>query len=83
MIFDFFKKSGGYSNVVPFPGPTPYIQPPEQKQPEVLYSVGRTDVDTLMTLKMGHTTLTMTKHICKDLIAQLELVSNQLKGIEL
>jgi hypothetical protein len=82
MIFNFFKKSDGHSNVVPFPSPTPYIQPLEQKQPEVLFTVGRTDVDTLMTLKMGHTTLTMTKHICKDLIAHLELVSNQLKEKE-
>jgi len=57
-------------------------EPQQRKEPEVWYTVGRTDVGTLMTLKMGHTTLTMTKHICKDLIAQLELVSNQLEDIE-
>ena len=55
---------------------------PPQKEPEVYYSVGRTSVNTLMTLKMGYTTLTMTKYICKDLIAQLELVSNQLEDVE-
>jgi hypothetical protein len=71
-MFDFFKKRE-------YPVP---IMPNPPKQPEVWYTVGRTDVDTLMTLKMGHTTLTMTKHICKDLIAQLELVSNQLKDVQ-
>ena len=66
------------------PKPTEYIEPPEppRKEPEVYYSVGRTSVNTLMTLKMGYTTLTMTKYICKDLIAQLELVSNQLEDVE-
>lgn len=66
------------------PEPTEYIEPPEppRKEAEVFYSVGRTDVNTLMTLKIGHTTITMTKHFCKDLIAQLELVSNQLEDIE-
>lgn len=66
------------------PEPTKYIEPPEppQKETEVLYTVGRTDVNTLMTLKIGYTTITMTKHFCKDLIAQLELVSNQLEDVE-
>ena len=73
MMFDFFKRREY---------PIPTMPEPQRKEPEVWYTVGRTDVDTLMTLKMGHTTLTMTKHICKDLIAQLELVSNQLKDIE-
>ena len=70
-MFDFFKKPE-------------YKLPelPPRKEPEVFYSVGRTDVDTLMTLKLGHTTITMTKHFCKDLIAQLELVSNQLEDVE-
>ena len=74
-MFNIFKR---FEDV---PLPTPYIELP-RKEPEVWYTVGRTDVDTLMTLKMGHTTLTMTKHICKDLIAQLQLVSDQLKDIE-
>ena len=81
-MFDIFKRRE-YPTVPTMPdpayGPTPE---PRRREPEVLYTVGRTDVDALMTLKMGHTTLTMTKHICKDLIAQLELVSNQLKDIE-
>lgn len=72
MMFDIFKKRE-------YPVP---IMPNPPKEPEAVYTVGRTNVDTLMTLKIGHVTLTMTKHICKDLIAQLELVGNQLKDIE-
>ena len=63
------------------PKPIEYIKP-APKEAGVFYSIGRTDVNTLMTLKLGHTTLTMTKHFCKDLIAQLELVSNQLEDVE-
>jgi hypothetical protein len=63
------------------PEPTEYIKP-ELKEPEVWYSIGRTDIDTHMTLNLGHTTFTMSKQLCKDLIAQLELVSNQLEDIE-
>lgn len=77
-MFDFFKKR---EYKMPEPPQRYNIEPP-RKEPEVFYSVGRTDINTLMTLEIGHTTITMTKHFCKDLIAQLELVSNQLEDIE-
>ena len=80
MIFDFFKKSG-HSNVVPFPGPTPYIAPPEPETPEAIYNIGVTREGTYMTFKMGHTTLTMSKLGCEQLIEQLEVFKNQLKEI--
>jgi hypothetical protein len=75
-MFDIFKRRE-YPTVPTMPDPA-YGPTPAPKEAGVFYSIGRTDVDTLMTLKMGHTTITMTKHFCKDLIAQLELVSNQL-----
>ena len=72
IMFNFFKRRECKMPELP-----QYIEPP-RKEPEELYSVGRTNGNALMTLKLGHVTLTMTKHVCKDLITQLELVSNQL-----
>ena len=71
-MFDFFKRREYKVPEIP-----QYIEPP-RKEPGEWYAIGRTDVDTHMTLKIGHTTFTMSKALCKDLIAQLELVSNQL-----
>ena len=83
MIFDFFKKRE-YSNVVQFPEkvPYPYIEPPEKIAPEAIYSIGATSEGTHMTLRMGYTTLTMTKQGCQDLIDQLEVFKNKLTDEE-
>ena len=80
MIFDFFKKRD-YSNVVPFPEkvPYPYSEPIEQIAPKAIYSIGATSEGTHMTLRMGYTTLTMTKQGCQDLIDHLEVFKNKLR----
>jgi hypothetical protein len=81
-MFDWFKKPD-YSNVVKFPEPVPYIVPTkEESTPESIYSIGTTAEGTHMTLKMGHTTLTMTKTGCQNLIDQLEVFKNQLSDDE-
>lgn len=80
MIFDFFKKPT--SNVVPFPGTVPYIDPPVgEPDPTTLYSIGVTD-DNRMTFVVGHNTLTMSKAGCHNLIIQLEMFKNQLRDEE-
>jgi len=78
-MFNWFKRPD-YSNVVKFPAPmTPYIESPkEEPSPEAIYSIGVTAEGSHMTLKMGHTTLTMTKTGCQNLIDQLEVFKNQL-----
>ena len=83
MIFDFFKKRE-YSNVVQFPEKvsSPYSEPIEQTAPEAIYSIGATSEGTHMTLRMGYTTLTMTKQGCQDLIDHLEVFKNKLKDEE-
>ena len=79
MIFDFFKKDD-YTNVVPFPGTVPYIEP-LKKEPAQLYSIGVTN-DNRMRLNIGNSQLTMTKEGCHDLIMKLEVFKNQLKDKE-
>jgi len=77
-MFDWFKKPD-YSNVVKFPAPVPYIEPAkEEHTPDSIYSIGMTAECTHMTLKMGYSTLTMTKSGCQNLIDQLEVFKNQL-----
>jgi len=62
---------------------TPYIDPPSQEKEAVtIYSIGVTDQGTHMTFIMGHTTLTMTKIGCEQLIEQLEVFKNQLKVLD-
>jgi len=80
-MFDWFKKPD-YSNVVKFPVPAPYIAAPTQeKETETMYSIGVTN-DNHMTLKMGHSTLTMTKAGCHNLIVQLQVFKDQLRDKE-
>lgn len=81
-MFNFFKKPE-YSNVVKFPeqikSTTPYI---EQPTPEELhYTIGVTSEDRIA-LKIGYSTLTMSKAGCEDLIEQLEVFVKQLKQKE-
>jgi hypothetical protein len=81
-MFDWFKRPD-YSNVVKFPDSVPYIVPPkEEPTPDCIYSIGVTAEGSHMTLKMGHTTLTMTKTGCQNLIDQLEVFKNQLSDDE-
>jgi hypothetical protein len=82
-MFDWFKRPD-YSNVVKFPAPmTPYTETlKEEPSPEAIYSIGVTAEGSHMTLKMGHTTLTMTKAGCQNLIDQLEVFKNQLSDDE-
>ncbi len=81
-MFDWLKKTE-YGNVLKFPEPikvpTPYI---EQPQPEELhYTIGITSEDRIA-LKIGYSTLTMSKTGCEDLIEQLEVFVKQLKQRE-
>ena len=84
MMFDWFKKRE-YSNVDPFPEPkaVPHIEPPapKEKEPVIHYKIGHTD-DNRISFIMGHTTLTMNKQGCENLIAQLELYKDQLSKEE-
>lgn len=77
-MFDWFKKPD-YANVVPmFPDQVPYIELPKQeKDPTTYYTIGHTD-DNRVTLRMGHTTLTMNYVGVQNLIDQLELYQSQL-----
>jgi hypothetical protein len=81
-MFDWLKKTE-YGNVLKFPeqikSTTPYI---EQPQPEELhYTIGITSEDRIA-LKIGYSTLTMSKEGCEDLIEQLEVFVKQLKQRE-
>ena len=81
-MFDWLKKTE-YGNVLKFPEPikvpTPYI---EQPTPEELhYTIGVTSEDRIA-LKIGYSTLTMSKTGCEDLIEQLEVFVKQLKQRE-
>ena len=76
MIFDFFKKRDS-SNVVKFPGPTPYVAPPEPESHKTYYKLGLTD-DNRLDFTMGYTTLTMNEAGAQKLIDQLEFFKNQL-----
>ena len=78
-MFDWFKsreeRKQEYDNVVQFPGPVPYIEPP--KSEETYYSIGVTS-ENRMTFKIGISTLTMNRKGCKELIEQLTVFMNQL-----
>jgi hypothetical protein len=77
-MFDWFKKRE-YSNVIKFPEvKTPYVEPPKpEKDPVVYYTIGHTD-NNRVSLKMGYTSLTMTRKGCEDLIEQLTVFKNQM-----
>ena len=72
-MFDWFKRPD-YSNVVK---PVPYIAPLSPSLEEA-YSIGTTVEGTHMTLKMGYSTLTMTKAGVENLIQQLQVFRDQL-----
>ena len=75
-MFDWFKKPD-YKNVVPlFPEPkaVPYIEPPAQE--ETYYSIGITS-ENRITLKVGYTTLTMSRKGVENLIQQLAVFRDQ------
>jgi hypothetical protein len=74
MIFDWFKKPA-YSNVVKFPDPTPYVEPPKKEQE--YYSIGVTS-ENRITFKTGISTLTMNEEGIRNLIEQLEVFADQL-----
>jgi hypothetical protein len=82
-MFDWFKKPD-YSNVVKFPETRviPIVPPKESNAPETIYSVGATAEGTHMTLKVGHSTLTMTKAGVQNLIEQLAVFRDQLREEE-
>jgi len=82
-MFDWFKKAE-YSNVLKFPGPDQYQATTYIKQPtpeELHYTIGVTSEDRIA-LKIGYSTLTMSKAGCEDLIEQLEVFVKQLKQKE-
>jgi hypothetical protein len=78
-MFDWFKKPD-YTNVVKFPEqikvPTPYIEPPNKEQE--YYSIGITS-ENRITLKMGYTTLTMSRKGVENLIQQLAVFRDQIE----
>jgi hypothetical protein len=78
-MFDWFKKRD-YSNVIKFPEVnTPYVEPPEQeKDPVVYYTIGHTD-NNRVSLRMGYTSINMTRKGVQHLIDQLELYQSQLQ----
>jgi hypothetical protein len=83
VMFDLFKKNKMPKNVVPFPAPKAVapVEPPapKEKDPTTYYSIGHTD-DNRVTMRMGHTTLTMNSVGVQNLIDQLELYQSQLHG---
>ena len=83
-MFDWFQKPD-YGNVVKFPEQkavpeNPYIVPPrDPSTPETIYSIGATTELTHMTLKVGYSTLTMTKTGVQNLIDQLAVFRDKLE----
>jgi hypothetical protein len=77
-MFDWFKKPD-YINVVKFPTPVPYIEPPdpEVKDPVTYYSLGPTD-NNQISLKMGYSSITMNKAGTQAMINLLTTAMNQL-----
>ena len=81
MIFDWFKKKDG-SNVVPFPKPVPYIEPPkEEKATHTYYRLGLTD-NNRVSLQMGYSEITMNAGGVDSMITLLETYRDQLKEEE-
>jgi len=78
-MFDWFKKPD-HSNVVKFPEqikvPTPYVEPTAAE--ETYYSIGITS-ENRITLKMGYTTLTMSRKGVENLIQQLAVFRDQIE----
>lgn len=77
-MFDWFKRPG-YSNVVKFPEPVPYIAPPNKEQE--YYSIGVTS-ENRITFKTGISTLTMNREGVENLIQQLAVFRDQIKEEE-
>jgi hypothetical protein len=77
-MFDWFKKPD-YSNVVKFPAPTPYIEPPEppEEPTKVFYRIGVTDKNRLA-FQVGYSELTMTRKGVQNLIEQLQVFRDQI-----
>ena len=76
--FNWFKKPD-YTNVVKFPVPVPYIEPPapEVKDPVTYYSLGPTD-NNRISLKMGYSSITMNKAGTQAMINLLTTAMDQL-----
>ena len=62
-----------------FESQKPTMPQKKEETPEAVYSIGATAEGTHMTFRLGHTTLTMNKQGCQQLIDQLEVFKNQLK----
>jgi hypothetical protein len=84
MMFDFFKsrkeREAEYNNVVKFPAPVPYIEPPEQPA-KIFYRIGVTDQNRIA-FSMGMSEITMTKLGVQHMIDQLETFKSQLQDEE-
>jgi hypothetical protein len=82
-MFDWFKKPD-YSNMVKFPEARviPIVPPKESNAPETIYSIGATTELTHMTLRVGHSTLTMNKIGVQNLIDQLAVFRDKLEEEE-
>lgn len=77
-MFNWFKKTD-YSDVIKFPEPVPYIEPPKKEQE--YYSIGVTS-ENRITFKTGISTLTMNREGVENLIQQLAVFRDQIKEEE-
>lgn len=82
-MFDFFKKKGNGSNVVPFPtkDKAPEVPEPKEKPTTVFYRFGITDNNRLA-FQMGYSEITMSKEGVQNLIDQLEFYKASLADEE-
>jgi len=77
-MFNWFGTHRDYLMTPPIP-PIPWTVGGNPNTHESIYSIGTTTEGMHMTLKMGDSTLTMSKKGCQNLIEQLEVFKNQLK----
>ena len=76
-MFNWFRRHDS-ANVVKFPTPVPYIEPPvAEKDPVTYYSLGPTD-NNRISLKMGYSSITMNKAGAQAMINLLTTAMNQL-----
>lgn len=82
-MFDWFNKDKAPNNVVPFPTPAPYVEPP--KEPETpattYYRLGLTN-NGRVSFQMGYSEITMNAGGIDNMIKQLEVFRDQVLQYE-
>lgn len=82
LMFNWFGKKDKQepSNVVPFPKPVPYIDPPKQpEKPAVTYYRLGITSDNRVSFQMGYSEITMNAAGIDNMIRQLECFRDQLR----